>query len=71
MAEDDIQNGAETALTAALSGGQSASLDGMSKSAVSAEASYKIITAERERIQRNAGRRPLFRGIDLGVINGQ
>ncbi len=71
MAEDDIQTGAETSLENALTNGQSVSINGLSRSSVSAADAYDIATRERERLQRNAGRRPLFRGINMGVLGGQ
>jgi hypothetical protein len=71
MAETDLQIAAETSVTSALSVGQSVSIAGMSKSNVSASDAYDIATKERERVQRAAGRRPLFRGINMGVIGGQ
>ena len=71
MAETDIQTGAESALTSALSGGQANAMDGMSKTAVSAMTAYQIAQLERERLTRTQGRRPLFRGINMGAISGQ
>lgn len=71
MAETDLQTAAETSVTAALSVGQSVSMAGMSKSNVSAADAYDIAQRERERIARTLGRRPLFRGINMGVIGGQ
>jgi len=68
MAENTIQADAETSLAQALSKGQSRSQGDMSNTKVDAAAAYDIATRERERLNRVAGRRPLFRGINLGVM---
>ena len=62
---------AEAAVESALDNGQSSSIGDISHSKTPALSAYEILKQERDRAAQAAGRRPLFRGINLGVMGAQ
>ena len=70
MAEEPVsettQEKAASAVDSALSEGQSSSIGDISNAKTPASSAYSILQAERDRAAQIAGRRPLFRGFNLG-----
>jgi hypothetical protein len=56
-------------LTAALTGGQEKSIGDVSIRRVDAMDAYEIMERERSHAARRSGKRPLFRGVNLGGLS--
>lgn len=64
------ETAADSALTDALANGQAANIgDGLNIQKVPARDAYDILRQEQERRARSAGRRPLFRGINMSGMS--
>jgi hypothetical protein len=68
MAEETIAEIAAEAVEATLGEGQSVAMDGMSKTRANLRDAYEVMTAEASRTAARTGRRPLFRSINLSVV---
>lgn len=72
MAEESTTaTAAAAAVSDSLANGQAETIGDISKSKTPATAAYDILQKEREDAARKAGRRPLFRGINLRVMGAQ
>jgi len=63
---ETIEKKAKESINEAFESGQSVSVEGMSRSAVSVKDAHQILVHEESRTAAKTGRRPLFRGINLG-----
>jgi hypothetical protein len=63
---DAIVTAANAAVSDALTNGQSESMADMSKTRISAREALEVSQKRQEDVSRKAGRRPLFRGFNLG-----
>ena len=61
---------AEAAVEAVLDGGQASTIGDVSIQKTPASAAYSILQAERDAGAQKAGRRPLFRGVNMGGMAG-
>jgi hypothetical protein len=68
MAETTIAEKAQASVETTLSGGQSATVDGMSQTQASLRDAHAIMVSEEQRLAGKSGRRPLFRGINLSGV---
>ena len=68
MSEESIKDQAEDSIGETLSSGQSVSQGDMSVNRAPLRDALNILREEENRAARKKGRRPLFRGINLGGI---
>jgi hypothetical protein len=65
---DDTATKAEASLQSALDSGQSISEGNLSVQKTPARDAYDILRMESDRAAQKTGRRPLFRGINMGTL---
>lgn len=68
MADETIAEIAQASVEKTLTSGQSFTVDGMSKSRAALRDAHFVLTEEEKRTATRAGRRPLFRGLNLSGV---